>query len=360
MKETYMLYTDKLTEEYRAVFDRVEIYISTQSIDGVSVEERLNELLDIFLSAQSAGKSVDKVVGNDLEAFCKAFCSDYTLKNRILNILDILKVLAQAMLIISALDIFSIIWDLADGTAVDFYSYVSSLNVSGYFMGILIAMVFAFASDFIVRRIMFKYKKVSMNALRVISCLTAVIVFVLMMIFFFSDSTNFFNCPVWVILVCATVYLAVYYIFNYKRVKYQRINKIRFRDMVSAEFRDVFPDEMEKKYARANKRSIKKGNGDLPIEAFLEKEEKDCNITEKLKLLYYITPIVITAMGFIEIEFESFLDAVFYITIMLAVEYCIMLGLWKVFKKGVDERRAWIKSKREELSSNSEADNCAE
>ena len=76
MKDSYVFYKDKLNEEYRTVFDQIEMYVISQNIDENTVEDRLGELLDIFLSAGESGKDVHKITGNDLEHFCKTFCSD--------------------------------------------------------------------------------------------------------------------------------------------------------------------------------------------------------------------------------------------------------------------------------------------
>lgn len=355
MKESYTLYTDQLNPEYRTVFDQIELYLGTKVIDTVTQEEQLSALLDLFLSAQQAGKPVKSIVGGDLERFCRLFCSDYGWKNRGFHLLDVLKGLAWWMLVVSAIDALLLLLDLSEGESVDLLHEASTLNTSGYLMGILASVLLWQVSGFVTRQIMFRIKRVSMTVLRGIQVATLAVSFVLIFALMMWDDTNFWSCPLWVLALASGVYLALFYLIFHKQVKARKQEKIRFRDMVNAEFSKTFPAEMEKKYANANRRSIKRGKGPLSMEAFLVKEEKDCRLTEKLGILYYVTPVVIVLFVFLGTYyndgFESLLDALIFAAILLVIEYAIMLSFWKISKKGVTERRAWISSKREELES---------
>lgn len=85
MRDSYVLYKDRLNDEYRIVFDQVEMYVLSQNIEDAAIEERLGELLDIFFSAMERGKPVSEITDTRLESFCKTFCSDFGVKNRILH-----------------------------------------------------------------------------------------------------------------------------------------------------------------------------------------------------------------------------------------------------------------------------------
>ncbi len=354
MRNSYAFHTDNLKSDYSTTFREIEMYVNTQNIDEITREERLSELLDMFLSAQNANKPVQSIVGNNVEEFCKIFCSDCGIKNRILNILDNIKTIAQIMIVISILDIFDILFNYLDGTTVDFLTALSSLNVSGYLMGIVISMILGFVCNFIVRSIMFKSKHISMRFLKGTTFGVAVVSFLILFTFMFSTNTNLFDCPVWIMLLCGIVYLTVYYPFNYKRVKIEKSQKVRFRDLVNADMDKEFADVLEKKYAKANKRNLKKGKGELPIKDFLSKEEKDCNKTEKTKLFYYLFPLGITALVMIFeyfcFGFETYFDAIFLAVLLLVIEYAIMISFWKITKSGIAHRRSWINAKRKEIS----------
>ena len=94
MKDSYVFYTDKLRGEYKDVFDQVEAYVNSLAVNGDAREERLGDFLDLLLSAQEAGRSVESVTGGDLRRFCESFCADFGPKNAFLQVLDLLKSLA--------------------------------------------------------------------------------------------------------------------------------------------------------------------------------------------------------------------------------------------------------------------------
>ena len=110
MRDSYAFYTDKLTGEYRTVFDEIEMYIGTQTCDDITKEDKLSQLLDMFLSAEEEGKPVHKIVGGSVEEFCKTFCSDFGFEGTMLNILDMFKTLAWCFIVLSVFDIISMDW----------------------------------------------------------------------------------------------------------------------------------------------------------------------------------------------------------------------------------------------------------
>lgn len=94
MRDYYTFYVEKLTGEYREAFRGVEAYAVGLSADDDTMEEKMNELLDLFLNAQEEGKPVQKLVGKNMEHFCDTYFSDITWKNRMQEFFDRIKVVA--------------------------------------------------------------------------------------------------------------------------------------------------------------------------------------------------------------------------------------------------------------------------
>jgi hypothetical protein len=258
--------------------------------------------------------------------------------------LDNLKTLAQWMLFFVVLDSLSI-------ESADFWGVFATLNVSGLFFGILLVIALNIATGFWVRRLMFRKKRVSMKVLNGILFGVAAVSAMGAYVLLSSDYANLFCCPLWVLLVAGGGYLALYYSLNRKRVKKQQSLKIRFRDIAGPEMEKVFPKEMERKFEKHKRRYLKKHKTPLTLEAFLEKEEKECRTLEKMKYLYFSLPLVIPAIALCTIEgFEGWTDKLLFAAIMLAMEYLAMLGLWKFLKKSIHLRRTWIRDKRAELA----------
>ena len=74
MRDSFILYTDKLKGEYLEVFDKIQLYVNSFDIDEDTREDQLGNLLDTFLSAQDENRSVYDITGKDIAAFCKSFC----------------------------------------------------------------------------------------------------------------------------------------------------------------------------------------------------------------------------------------------------------------------------------------------
>lgn len=348
MKDSYYFYTDKLTGEYKEMFDRVDMYIGTTKTDEQTREERMGQLLDMFLTAQQSGKPVVRIVGRDVEAFCKEFCADFDWKNQAWRILDGMKSLAKFLLVMACIDIAFMLCDWADGIPVDFWSYSSSLNLGGYLLGVLAAAVVAWISNFVVRRFMFRTGKVSMRVLKAVIWIFAIGTFALCMVFVFSEKTNVIVYPVWVEAAGSAVYLVIYRILNRKRSQEDSRGKVKFSELVELEMENTFGDDMEKLYKKANKRSVRKGKGELSREAFLKKQEKNCRNREKFVWFYYVYPIanIVVAVTATALEggFESTADLLIFLGIMLAVQYAFAMFFRKLDKEYTKKLRAWIES----------------
>lgn len=344
MKDSYVFYKDKLQGEYKDAFDQVEMYVNCENIDRITCEDRLGSLLDMLLTAQESCRPVKKVVGDSIEDFCKMFCSDMGTQNKIWRVLDTLKVIAVIELVFAFFDLLS-----ADWSETDFWSVVSNVNASGYLLGFAACIFIGYITHFAVRSFMFKRKKLNMNLLKGIETCMIVVSFIVGFSILSSDKLNFFTCPVWAVMLVSAVYLIFYFIFNRKRSSENKQQKVNFHDVVSEKVNADFDTIMEKRYNAFNKRNIKKGNGELSMREFLDNEEKDCEKSDKMDWLFYVTPIVITAVSFFGTDFDSVFDMLFYIAIMLVGQYVIMHFFFKITKNTNNEKRAWIARKRNEL-----------
>ena len=227
MKDSYVFYKDKLNAEYKPVFEQVEMYVSMQNIDEATHEERLGDLLDIFLSSQNAGKPVQKIVGSNIEYFCKTFCSDFGVKNRVLWILDWLKIVAWMLLVISAIDILWFLLNTGDAGGRDIWHIVSHLNISLYFTSVVLFGALFIVTNIVLCRMMFKTKRVSMITLKIVTCIEAAVSFCGIFAIIYFTKTNLFDTPTWIIALISCLYLLIYYLLFGKRLKRQKIKTKR-------------------------------------------------------------------------------------------------------------------------------------
>ena len=350
MKDSYVYYKDKLSREYLTAFEEIGMYVLSQNVDESTTEERMGELLDIFLSAQEKGRPVGQITGNSMVRFCETFCSDFSVKNRIYHVADWFASIAKILLFVSVLDVLFPEPDVMNVDGGGLWHTVSSVNLSGYLIGIFLSGGLALISNQAIRRIMFKTKRISMKVLNRASMAVAVLGFLLIFSLMSMEGTKLFDCPLWVLFAITCVYLVLYYLLRGKRL---RRHKIRFSDLVGGEIQNTLPRDMEKKFERARRRYRKKGKGELIWETFLDKEEMDCDRIEKMRYLYYILPVVVCVAAVVVTYmldgFDGKADLAVFVAVILGVEYLILLPMWRLVKFGVAQRRIWLREKREEM-----------
>lgn len=210
LREGYYQYKANLNEIYRPVFEQVETYVFAQNIDVKTREDRMGELLDIFLNAQAEGKPVSGIVGNDIDRFCKNFCSDFTIKNRIAFVLQGMR---YAMWTPLALTIFNIYFWIADGEAkkvhYNFFRCMSMGNVLTHIIIFLSVMMLFSITNVVMRRIMFKLKKLSLKAIIVVFLIEMAIVLAVTLKFHLFVIS--ISVPTWIIALIIIIYYVLYY-----------------------------------------------------------------------------------------------------------------------------------------------------
>ena len=152
------------------------------------------------------------------------------------------------------------------------------------------------------------------------------------MLFLVFRNVPEFSIPLLASLILSGVCLLLYYVLNHDRIKQRKSKKVRFWDMVANEMQNDKNKykSLIKQYKRINKRRIKKGKECMTHEEFLNKKENSVNATKKTKWFFAVLPLLITAFFFLISDFESIIDMVIFVFIMLGVEYLVMYFMYKL------------------------------
>ena len=222
IEESYRQYKRHLNDIYRPVFERIEAYVTTQNIDLKIHEERMSELLDIFLNAQSEEKPVRDIIGNDIDRFCKNFCSDFTLKNRIASIIDGLKIL---MLMPTVSTIFNIgSWIATEEAKTDNYNFFHCMswgNIMTYLIISFSMLTILLITNIVLRRIMFKMKRLSSKAVAVVQLIEiAIITAIIIGLRLYEISISI---PTWIIVFALIIYYVLYYLLCVRNKRHIKI-----------------------------------------------------------------------------------------------------------------------------------------
>lgn len=333
MKDSYNNYTNKLTGEYKSVFSDIETFGWTVDIDNILFEEKMSELLDVFISAQEENKGVDSIIGEDVNTFCNNFFDEIPKISMVREFFDSIKRLAWWILVIDVIDILMCIE--SEEKSVSDISSLLFLFFGSYVLSRLLAMG--------VRKLLYRKGKMNYRKRRAIVIVTEMVLIVLLMIIALKYIDDLLIIPSTVEVPVLTVYLIIYYLVNHKRLKADKEErkKIGFFEIVA----DDFSLGMQKKFEKKNAKLIKKGKIPYTWQEFVEKESKDTENIPKIARFYLVCPIIITvAMLGIMIPtngFESATDIFSFVEIMLIVEYAIMILFYKVEMNLYKTRARW-------------------
>lgn len=289
MRDSYMLYTDKLEGEYKDVFKQIENYVMAERIDEDTQEEYMGELLDVFLIAQEEGRPAAKITGDDIGHFCKSFCADFTWKNKILAAIDTWKNFACIIFLMSSLEVLAVIYAMTipGGREINFWTEPYEFNLFGYFLGFMAASISASLLGRLVRKAMFKMKKASIRVWQMINWFGTAVIFFVILLIFFSKKTDIIQFPAWVLMLCSGIVLVVYYVLNRARIKARKEHEVKFWDEVKndvsfdANTENLFSEQMEKKWEKKNRKLLKKGKPAMTRAEILDAEEAECLKTQK-------------------------------------------------------------------------------
>lgn len=331
MKNSYSYYTDKLEGEYKSVFSDIETYGWTVDMDNILYEEKMSELLDIFINAQEENKAIDLIVGKDINSFCENFFSEVPKTSRIKEFFDTIKRLAWILVIFDGINFLLDLSEVKTATS----------DIGGLILIFIFTYVISRLVAIITRKFLYSKLKIKYKTRRSLIIATQLVCSIIIFIVAFANFKDVVVIPSYVEVGVAAVYLVVYYIFNYKRLKKDKQERGKAELIENTDI----SVEMLNKFEKLNKKRVKKGKTPLSMDEFAAQEEKITNKMTFIKKMYLIFPIPITIICFVITllvdGFESNVDVVIFIAIMLGVEYLIMIPFYKLEGKMYIMRKRW-------------------
>lgn len=131
------------------------------------------------------------------------------------------------------------------------------------------------------------------------------------------------------------------------------MSDIHFINTDKSNFQDEYFKVMDKTFEKAREKSLAKGGEELTLEAFLDKNERDCDKAEKIKFIYFLFPFIVTPLSYLYTSlingFGRISNPVIYVCVILITSGLIAFLLHKNFRKSLALRRAWINTRRGEI-----------
>ena len=126
----------QLTGAHRAVFDRAQTYVLMSNMQQDYAADKMSELYDLLLTAQSSGKPAEFIAGKDTERFIRTYFSDYGWRDRLLAAAESASAVCWITMIWTLLD-----WLLTDAPRTSFFAFHTELSsvLTGVIGGILLS-----------------------------------------------------------------------------------------------------------------------------------------------------------------------------------------------------------------------------
>ena len=314
----------QLTGDYRAVFDRAQTYLMTSQFSAQYGDDKMMELYDLLLTAQTEQKPAEQVAGKDHAAFVQNFFSDYQTgwQERLHGLTEALKRLSAVVLVILLAEFFT-----REHSETDFFAHRT--DVSMLLAGLLGGLVFIAVNQFVLRPASLKAKKIRNTGWSFIVIGVFVALIVLELIFLRDMKLDVPTAP---LVFAFGAYLLGYYIvrsvWRLKKTGTVRdIHKEQANDSYYKELRDrdidrVLMTGMLKHYQRLARK------GKITEDAFLAKMEREEKLTVYINRFASVLMAAVVLYWIVRVALESTVAATLIFAVICGVlEWLI----WKLF-----------------------------
>lgn len=279
--ESYLVEKEKLKKEYRECFERVEAYAFLKNIDEKTQEEMMMNLVDVLYTAQRKGKPLEKIVGKDIEAFCKNYFSEYHSVIQWIKGFPKWIYRSSCLLLFFCLFEIGVLWEEKD-----FHLLTATTDVSGYMGGIILGLIFALLSNYIGQHLIFRVKRVNATAVSVISVVVLLVCMIPAAVLF---ADKVVAVPLLPITILCVVYCSGYKIMELRtrHRKFGTLKKPVEPGSAKAVYQAImeknieqWPVELQKNFEKKNQKLRKRGKAELTIEKYMKKLQGECQMVK--------------------------------------------------------------------------------
>lgn len=329
----------QLHGEYREVFESAHVYATLKNIENAFSHDKMLELYDLLLTAQNDKKPVSKLIGSDVNRFCKDYFSDYTLAERLRFMPVSLYRVSWFVLVLELIELFA-----AEVPMRDFFSFKA--DMSGYGAGALVAALAYLITDAVLIPVYNRNRKVKPGVWYGI--VLAVMIALIAASVALSGKLTLM-LPVWPFLLGSGLYLIVYIIVraiwrykNYGTVintRKQLEKDSYYRNLEDRDLEKILLQTWQKQFLRRQKK------GKSTEEGYLSELKKNEAVEEKL--LRYVGPLIYVALCVCAVvqvasEGSGFWDTLAFAALISAVAFFIYRWLYKIEAKNAALRKKHI------------------
>lgn len=333
----FELMKEQLKGEYRQVFSEVLVYGSMKNISADMLTDRLTELYDILLTAQTEGRDVRRITGSDRERFCRDFFGDFTPLERLRELPGRFYSFAWVIFVM----------ELLPFTADAGSNEKAVSNILPYLFGIGLGVVFELMCSLVILPLMFRNRKISPETWNNIAIVGFAAMFFGMLISQDSISAQL-NVPSLPLVICSGAYIAIFFtvrsVWRYKHfgtIRNERKLMLKdsyYKNLSSVRLELIVMNGWKKQYERLSSR------GKVTAEGYLDKLKSSEHINDIVDrgfdlfvAVIYLASVIGTAAAS-----EGITDILVFALISGVISYFIWRFFSKAFRQGAGVRKKLI------------------
>ncbi|MBO5372712.1 MAG: DUF1048 domain-containing protein [Lachnospiraceae bacterium] len=322
----------QLTGEYKKVFETADMYSMGNGSSTKGRDERLMDLYDILMEAQKEGKSVEKIVGDDMEKFCKEFFAEE--KNYFGEILIKGYNIARVVFGFSILEFFLAeegdIWNM-------------QANIFPFILGLMIGCIVTVFYKFVLQPIIFKNRKINptIHSWIIIGVFIAAFIGSICLGVFWADAELYVN-NIAVLLISGgyiLLYLlvrSVWRIRTYGRAfgihkEEKQLEKEFNEEIDRKETLQINAQVLAKEFAKKNAKNRRKGKSEYTQQEFAEMIRKQQSRSKKGNIVLMMAIVVVPCI--FEMVINDIVEGLIYGAITAVIEFFI----WRFFSRFAEE-----------------------
>lgn len=315
-EDLFVNYADLLKNEYKEMFERIDIYIASHGLVVDDTSEMMEDVIDLLLTAQENQTPIEKIIGTDFEKFCNQLIESH--KNSIIdNFLSYFQWFRYIALVSGILELFNVILDYQDNVM---NPWSVPVSIGEFCIGIAFPFFIVFIFNIIRKKLILKQwytHKIDTALITLLMLISVVSCFVIS-----NYISSIISIPRFIFIPFTIIFFILMTIRKRKQKKEKK--HISFDIMAYNEMIKIYREE----YQKYVKTCQKKNKECADVKQWYEKKYKNELLGQRITDMILIF-IILGFIVFVAKDSEIF-DTIIFTTLIT----CIEIPIFYFFHKG--------------------------
>lgn len=290
---------EQFTGEYKRAFSKISMYGTMTPIDSQRYEDRVLNIYDMLITAQNEGKPVEKIIGHNIELFCKEYYKSHDIGTLLGEIAKRIFSIMMILLIFSFVELGA---SIATNGGFSFFENVENftaleINATPFIVGVGVGFIVICIEAIAKNKILLKTDRIK-SGVYAVGCLIIFAMCVAVGLVLFGDIDA--HMPLWMLIALSCGYCAIYMLVvavrrcmkngtvkNTERVDKQELKE--FQKQITLEY-DIrtSAEAMAERFDKMKEKWAKKGKGEPTFDDFVVYIVKEHRFTKYASIFFAI------------------------------------------------------------------------